>query len=168
MPTLPPSSNADTATSRHLMREVRLASALRALHGELSTLSPELSGAPRTTVARLLRDIDTVLAEHDAWDGFVDRFDGLHDNFLGQLAREFPSLTPTELRLCAFLRLPMPSKEIATFFHCSVRSVEKHRERLRKKFGLRSHENLTTFLTARQAGSVVDGTPMSPEHEAAA
>jgi len=69
--------------------------------------------------------------------------------FLQKLAQDFPTLTPTELRLAVFLRLPMPSREVARLFSCSVRSVEKHRERMRKKFGLAPNENLTTFLASR-------------------
>lgn len=135
------------------MREIRLVSTMRSVHDALASLAQTLDPAHRATLMRLARDIEHALQEDDTWREFVHRFDIVHGNYLSDLAREYPSLTPTELRLCAFLRLPMPSKEVAALFHCSVRSIEKHRERLRKKFNLKPHENLTTFLAAR--GGVV-------------
>lgn len=104
----------------------------------------------KSVLVRILRDIDEQLDEHQMWQDFIAQFDAIHGNFISKLAREYPTLTPTELRLCAFLRLPMPSKDIATLYHCSVRSIEKHRERMRKKFGLKHNESLTTFLASRE------------------
>lgn len=154
----------DAADTRALMmREIRLVSTMRTVHDALATLAASIDPAHRAAIQRLTRDIEHALQEDDTWREFVHRFDTVHGNYLSDLAREFPTLTPTELRLCAFLRLPMPSKEVAALFHCSVRSIEKHRERLRKKFGLRPHENLTTFLAAR-GGSM----PEQSHHGAAA
>jgi hypothetical protein len=51
-----------------------------------------------------------------------------------------PLLTPNDLRLCAYLRLNLSSKEIAPLLNISVRSVEIKRYRLRKKMNL-NHEN---------------------------
>ena len=46
------------------------------------------------------------------------------------------------MRLCAFLRMNLSSKEIAPLMGISVRGVENHRYRLRQKMKLDHNENL--------------------------
>ena len=59
----------------------------------------------------------------------------------------FPDLSPSEQRLCAFLRLNMSTKEISELTGQRISSLETARYRLRKKLGItNSHINLITFL----------------------
>jgi DNA-binding CsgD family transcriptional regulator len=114
----------------------------------MKSLPPTATGNAQeqitATVDEIISALDTTEQERFA---FV--LETMQGAFLQKLAQDFPTLTPTELRLAVFLRLPMPSREVARLFSCSVRSVEKHRERMRRKFGLSSNENLTTFLASR-------------------
>ena len=56
-------------------------------------------------------------------------------------------LTPQEKQICAFLKRGLSAKEIASLCHVSKRTVEKHREHIRKKFGIQNKKiNLTIFL----------------------
>jgi DNA-binding CsgD family transcriptional regulator len=130
------------------IREVRYTSILRRTSELMKALQPSAPAATHATVQGLLDDVSSALDEHEQ-HRFEFVIETMQGAFLQHLAKDYPSLTPTELRLAAFLRLPMPSREVARLFSCSVRSVEKHRERMRKKFGLIPSENLTTFLTAR-------------------
>ena len=57
-----------------------------------------------------------------------------------------PKLTPNDLKLCAYLRLNLSSKEIAPLLNISVRSVEIKRYRLRKKMGLEHEEGLVEYV----------------------
>ena len=57
-----------------------------------------------------------------------------------------PSLTPSDLKLCAYLRLNLSSKEIAPMLHISIRSVEIKRYRLRKKINLIHDEGLVNYI----------------------
>jgi len=50
------------------------------------------------------------------------------------LKEKYPELKPHELKLCAYLRLNLSSKEIAHLMSISVRGVEISRYRLRKNF----------------------------------
>ncbi|HLP28462.1 MAG TPA: hypothetical protein VK147_07470, partial [Candidatus Didemnitutus sp.] len=115
---------------------------------ELSNIEGVLPPDARREVQGLHREVLQAL-DTDSMAHFEHIFETMHGGYLQRLASEFPTLTPTELRLAAFLRLPMPSKEVARLFSCSVRSIEKHRERMRKKFELEPHDNLTTFLASR-------------------
>ncbi len=139
----------DQQTSRSsMLREMRYTGVLKHIAEDLAKMEPALPPEHRVTAKRLQREVGEVL-EADGMAHVEHIMDSMHDGYLRRLAQDFPSLTPTELRMSAFLRLPMPSKEIASLFSCSVRSVEKHRERMRKKFHLAPHESLTMFLASR-------------------
>jgi tetratricopeptide (TPR) repeat protein len=67
-------------------------------------------------------------------------FEGLYIGFFEKIQSHFPNLTANERRLCAFLKLQMNSKEIASVTGQSVRAVEIARTRLRKKLGITKAE----------------------------
>jgi DNA-binding CsgD family transcriptional regulator len=66
--------------------------------------------------------------------------------FLKKLINQYPELTPGDLKLAAYLRMNLSSKEIAPLLNISVRGVENKRYRLRKKLDLPPEENLTEFM----------------------
>jgi tetratricopeptide (TPR) repeat protein len=84
-----------------------------------------------------------------SWTEFEVRFTQVHKDFYDKLNETFPDLTPNEKKLCAFLRLNMTTKDIASITHQSVHSINVARTRLRKKINLaNSDENLVNFLTS--------------------
>lgn len=80
------------------------------------------------------------------WDHFAQHFDKVHTNFLTNLKIKFPHLTSTDLKLCAYLRLNLSSKEIAQLLNITVKGVELSRYRLRKKLALNTEEKILDFL----------------------
>ncbi|MFT4534717.1 MAG: DNA-binding CsgD family transcriptional regulator [Saprospiraceae bacterium] len=80
------------------------------------------------------------------WDDFEIRFKEVHADFYTKLNSSYPDLTPNEIKICAFLRLNMTSKEISAITHQSVKSINMARFRLRKKINLEREENLISFL----------------------
>lgn len=130
------------------VRELRYTSLLRRAADLLKSLPPAATGNAQQQIATAVDEITSALDTTEQ-ERFAFVLETMQGAFLQKLAQDFPTLTPTELRLAVFLRLPMPSREVARLFSCSVRSVEKHRERMRRKFGLSSNENLTTFLASR-------------------
>ena len=54
-------------------------------------------------------------------------------DFYKRLLEKFPDLSKNELRLCAFLRLNLSSKEIASITQKSPQTITVARHRLRKK-----------------------------------
>jgi DNA-binding CsgD family transcriptional regulator len=56
------------------------------------------------------------------------------------------SLTPTELQVAEMIAAKFSTKQIAQFFQISSRTVETHRENLRKKLKLNQRQSLATFL----------------------
>ncbi len=83
----------------------------------------------------------------DSWKEFEVRFQNVHVDFYKKLGEQFPDLTPNELKLCAFMRLNMSTKEISSLTGQSQDSVRQARSRLRQKLGASKDENLVNFLS---------------------
>jgi len=90
--------------------------------------------------------MDNARSDERDWDIFEKSFNESHENFFKKLKADYPSLSPNDLKLCAYLRLNMSSKDIASLLNITTRGVEIRRYRLRKKFSLPTDKNLTEFL----------------------
>ncbi len=74
-------------------------------------------------------------------------FGEITSSFTRTLGIEAADLTPTEMRVAAFIRDGKSSAEIAEILSSSEKTVETHRLRIRKKLGLRSRRsNLRSHL----------------------
>lgn len=65
---------------------------------------------------------------------------------LQTLARRYPTLTQTERRVCALLALHLRTKEIAVQMGVGERTVETHRQNIRRKLGVPKGKELSAFL----------------------
>lgn len=99
-------------------------------------------------IKSVIRTINNNITEEDSWKIFKEAFDSADKDFLKRIKQLHPLLTPNDLRLCAYLRLNLSSKEIAPLFNISVRSVEIKRYRLRKKMDLRHEIGLVEYILA--------------------
>ncbi len=97
-------------------------------------------------VKKILRTLSDEEKMDDDWEQFAVHFNKVHSNFLIMLKEKFPNLNAHELKLCAYLRMNLTSKEIAQLLGISVRGVEISRYRLRKKLQVSTETNLFQFL----------------------
>jgi ligand-binding sensor domain-containing protein/DNA-binding CsgD family transcriptional regulator len=95
---------------------------------------------------RIQKVIDDGMSDERDWNLFESSFNETHENFFKKLKADHPGLVPNDLKLCAYLRMNMSSKEMASLLNISVRGVEIRRYRLRKKLNLEHDKNLTEFL----------------------
>ncbi len=79
-------------------------------------------------------------------DDFEQLFKDLHPSFYSNLCAACTGLSQNDLKLCAFIRLNLSSKDIASIINLSLSSIETGRSRLRKKLGLDAGDSLTSFL----------------------
>lgn len=99
-------------------------------------------------IKSVISTINKNITEEDSWNVFKEAFDNADKDFLKRIKQLHPLLTPNDLRLCAYLRLNLSSKEIAPLFNISVRSVEIKRYRLRKKMELQHEIGLVEYILA--------------------
>jgi DNA-binding CsgD family transcriptional regulator len=99
-------------------------------------------------IKSVISTINKNITEDDSWNVFKEAFDSADKDFLKRIKQLHPLLTPNDLRLCAYLRLNLSSKEIAPLFNISVRSVEIKRYRLRKKMDLQHEIGLVEYILA--------------------
>ena len=97
-------------------------------------------------VNALIKTIDKKLNGDDDWRYFEEAFENADQDFFRKLKNNHPKLTPNDLKLCAYLRLNLSSKEIAPLLNISVHSVEVKRYRLRKKMELTRKQNVVEYI----------------------
>ena len=97
-------------------------------------------------IDRLIKLINKNLKKNEDWEFFEKAFNNADKDFLTKLKDLHPSLTHNDLRLCAFLRLNLLSKEIAPLLNISVRSVEVKRYRLRKKLNMNRDDSISDYF----------------------
>ena len=97
-------------------------------------------------IKQVIKIIDRNLNNTDDWHVFEEAFNNADKDFLKKIKQEHPALTSNDLRLCAYLRLNLSSKEIAPLLNISARSVEVKRYRLRKKMDLPHESSLTDYI----------------------
>jgi len=112
----------------------------------LSSIKSELISDGKNGVEKVVRIIDKNLNNTDDWKMFQEAFNNADKKFLKKIKSKHAELTPNDLRLCAYLRLNLSSKEIAPLLNISPRSVEVKRYRLRKKMNLAHDTNLTNYI----------------------
>ncbi|NMH89680.1 triple tyrosine motif-containing protein [Flavivirga algicola] len=98
------------------------------------------------SIKHVIKIIDRNLNNTDDWHVFEEAFNNADKDFLKKIKQIHPSLTSNDLRLCAYLRLNLSSKEIAPLLNISARSVEVKRYRLRKKMNLPHESSLTDYI----------------------
>ena len=58
------------------------------------------------------------------WEKFEENFNLVYDNFMVKILEKFPDLKKNDRKLCAYLRMGLSSKEMASLMNTSVRSID--------------------------------------------
>lgn len=107
----------------------------------------ELESNPNVLKIRLgemRRLLKTYLETED--NTFEIQMDDLHQEFFKNMKKRFPNLSIYDLRLCAYLRIGLTSKEMADILQVLPSSINVSRSRLRKKLNLLPEDDLYEFL----------------------
>lgn len=88
----------------------------------------------------------TSMANREVLADFDSVFASMHRNFNEKIIEIAPDITPSEIQVCALLRMNLSSKEIARLNDISSASVDLMRHKIRQKLNLSQQQNLTSFL----------------------
>lgn len=121
---------------------------------ELNKLNkPGKDTIENTELKKIIRSLGSEEKLDEEWKQFSIHFNKVHSDFLVTLKNKHPNLSAHELKLCAYLRMNLTSKEMAQLMSISVRGVEINRYRLRKKLQLQPKEDLFQFLLSVEASN---------------
>ncbi len=106
------------------------------------------SGDDKTVkmLKQLIREIDSNINLDDEWENFKIHFEEVHTGFFARLQEKNEGLTANDLRMCAYIKIGLDTKEISRILNLSVNAVEKRRYRLRKKLGLEPDDSITEYF----------------------
>ncbi len=93
------------------------------------------------------RCVEKYMRENGNWKTFEIYFNSIFDGFFDKLSEAYPKLTGNDLKICAYVKLGMSTKEIAAMMNIEVSSAESARYRLRKNMGLSPSDSLTEVLS---------------------
>ncbi len=98
-------------------------------------------------IEKRLSAMERKMNPEKTWEVFEREFREAHPEFMTYLSRRFPTLSPTEMKVCAMLKLAHSTKEIAQLLFITVSTVLEHRSNIRRKLNLSAKDNLTAFIT---------------------
>lgn len=137
--------NTELATSTmHLLTKNEFINTIKTTLGNVITKSK--NEEVKNQIKKIIKNIEINIKTDADWDNFLIHFDKVHGDFSSRIKKEFPSLSPQEIKLSTYLRLNLSTKEIADLLNISVRGVEIGRYRLRKKLHLDRTQNLVEFI----------------------
>ncbi len=135
----------DLAQSAMLL--VRKNDALSKIQGQLNEVKGDLGNRlPTKHYNKLNQLIENELLGIPDRAIFESNFDDIYEDFYKRMKEEFPELTPSDLKLAAYLRMNLQTRDIAPLLNISIRGLENKRYRLRKKLRLETNINLVDFL----------------------
>lgn len=112
---------------------------LKSISGEKNSISSSISD--------VIKDFEQYknVSNPEEFDYY---FTQTHPDFYEHLRADFPDLTPNELRLCAYLKMNMNTKDIATISNITPESARVARARLRKSLKITdSSQDLAVFIS---------------------
>lgn len=112
----------------------------------LKEFKTDLNKDKQSVFQEILNDLK-YNSSHKVWNEFEVRFKEVYNDFYDSLYKLYPDLSPNEIKICAFLRLNMTTKDISLITHQSVKTINTARFRLRKKLNIDTQENLINFLS---------------------
>jgi len=141
--------NSELASSAmHLVKKSELVSKMKMELGHV------MKGVGNPQAETELKKIIKSISEDDnldrEWENFALHFDKVHSDFISALKEKHTGISNNEVKLCAYLRMNLSTKEIAQLMNISVRGVEVSRYRLRKKLELATEVSLFDYLISIQ------------------
>ncbi|MFQ6609813.1 MAG: two-component regulator propeller domain-containing protein [Fidelibacterota bacterium] len=113
---------------------------------DLQELYLQSKQTEKQSLKNLMNRLQNQIQSGSEWDEFELWFKEVHKEFYEKLHKDYPDLSSREIKICAFLRLNLNTKEIASITNLTIKTIEVYRSNIRKKLNLSQGENLSIFL----------------------
>ncbi|MEP4092502.1 response regulator [Reichenbachiella sp.] len=129
-------------------------SVIQRFDDDLSELAKPIEDTDRSSKEELLlthiNQIKKRLYHHleldDSWATFKLHFEEVHPHFFQSLLAKGDDISQKDLKLCAYLKLGMDTKEIANLLNVTPASIRTAMYRLKKRLDIKEEESLRDFL----------------------
>ncbi|TCO09711.1 triple tyrosine motif-containing protein [Natronoflexus pectinivorans] len=88
----------------------------------------------RSKILNLTRTISVNLNNQQQFKLFDSNLERVHKDLFDLIKSHYPDMSSKDLRLCAFIKMELTNKEMASVLNISVRGLETARYRLRKNY----------------------------------
>jgi DNA-binding CsgD family transcriptional regulator len=112
----------------------------------IEALYNSVDNPARTELLSIVNAIKKSASDKKIWDDFKLYFEDSNPNFLLELAKKHPSLTPKDLKYCCYLKMNLSNDDIRNLLGINQESVRTHKYRLKKKMDLPKSTDLINYL----------------------
>lgn len=139
----------DQELTENTMRLIKSTEFIESFANKLHDVKHLIKEQPELAIENITKLGHDILNKNkeDSWMRFELSFDRMHKDFSKNLVESCESITPTEIKLCSFVRLGMSNKEIAALLNQTPNSIKVSRYRIRKKLGLARGANFENYLS---------------------
>ncbi|MDG5800243.1 hypothetical protein QA597_07740 [Marinilabiliaceae bacterium ANBcel2] len=88
----------------------------------------------RKELLNSIQNITITINNQKQFQLFETNLERVHNQLFNQLKNNFPDITQKDLKLCAFIKMELTNKEIASIFNITTRGVESAKYRLKKNY----------------------------------
>lgn len=140
------------AKSREIVSYSLMTSNNHDIWQKIAQLNSQISdaGNDMLIVKEKSQEIEKLIADNQnvekEWNNVKIHFEKVFPDFFKQLKTMAPNLSKDNLRLCAYIKIGLTTKEIAKILHISPDSVINHRHRIRVKLNLLKEDDLDGFI----------------------
>lgn len=85
--------------------------------------------------------------QNESWASFIVKFDRMHPSFFENLKGDFESLTPTQLRICAYAKIGISLKNMSINMDRNLDSVQTNIDDIKVKLHIEPDDDLREFLS---------------------
>ncbi len=116
---------------------------------QLYSIGQKLSEEDKSLARNLRHNIKSNLQVTADWEQVLLHFEKVHPDFFKSLtAAAKADLSQNDMKHCAYIKLNLGTKEIASLLNIDARSVRVSRYRLKKKLGLAEETDMQGFITS--------------------
>jgi tetratricopeptide (TPR) repeat protein len=119
---------------------------LRSIRGQLNEFRTNLQVGKEDRILTLVQLIDNHLRDGSVDSAARKELEHIDSEFIQALRLQYPTLTAGELQVCSFLALGLENAQIVKLFSLSLRTVQNHRFRIRRKMKLSRNQDLRAEL----------------------
>ena len=121
---------------------------------KLAYISKKIDGVVNNPIQTenkiVLKDLASYLTDEleldESWKTLVLHFTHSMPDFFKNLRQTVPAVSPSEERLCAYIRLNLSNQEIADLENITIKAVFKRRQRLKEKMELKNTRQLDEII----------------------